>query len=425
MNQVVALILLLLFVAFLLRIDFIFYVAYVLAGIFAWTRWYTPRAFRKLRAWREYNPNAFWGEMVNVTIHVQNDNRLAVPWVQLSESIAPELRTGSGESMVLALNGRSQTKISYQVRATRRGYYQLGPLRFVTSDLFGLLPEMQGYVSPNYLTVYPRLTPLAQLGLPSRLPFGAIASTQRLFADPARPMGVREFRSGDSLRQINWKVSAHTQSLMAKTLEPAISLETAVLLNLHLSDYQTRNWPYFTEWAVEIAASLAAHLINQRQPVGLVTNGYDPLAGQEETALQFDTVSGRLLSGDERERLPPPAIPPRNGRAHLMKILQRLARLEARETQSLRQWLPNATTNLSWGVTLFIITPNGHEAVCQSLHRLVRAGFNPVLVVVEPDAQFAQVRQRARQLGFITYHITRKEHLNQWQQRAKGVQQSV
>ena len=43
MNQVLSLLLLLLFVAFLLQIDFIFYVAYVLAGVYAWTRWYTPR----------------------------------------------------------------------------------------------------------------------------------------------------------------------------------------------------------------------------------------------------------------------------------------------------------------------------------------------------------------------------------------------
>ncbi len=414
MNQVLSLLLLLLFVAFLLQIDFIFYVAYVLAGVYAWTRWYTPRAFRKLRAWRHYSDHAFWGEMVTVTIVIRNDNRLSVPWVQLTESIAPELRTGAGESKVVTLGGQSETKMEYQVRATRRGYYQLGPLRFVTSDLFGLTSEIHGYIPPNYLTVYPRIVPLAHLGLPSRLPFGTVVSNQRLFADPARPMGVREFRSGDSLRQINWKVSAHTQTLMAKTLEPAISLETAVLLNFHLSDYQDRDWSYFTEWAIEVAASLAAHLVDRRQPVGLCTNGHDPLVGQDAGALNFDEVSGRLLEAAENGKVLPPSIPPRNGRTHLMKILERLARLEGADTMSLPQWLPTATLGLSWGVTLLVITPSGNDVVCQGLHRLVRAGFNPVLIVVEPDAQFAQVRQRARQLGFVAYNVTRKEHLNRW-----------
>lgn len=427
MGQVLALILLLLFVAFLLRIDFIFYVAYVLAGVYAWTRWYTPRAFRRLRAWRHYSDHAFWGETVDVTVRVRNDNRLAVPWLQISESIAPELRTGSDGNVVVSLAGRGETTLAYRVRATRRGYYQLGPLRFITSDLFGLMSEIQGYVPPSYLTVYPRITPLAQLGLPSRLPFGTIASTQRLFADPARPMGAREFRSGDSLRQINWKVSAHTQGLMVKTLEPAISLETAVLLNLHRPDYDPRDWPFFSEWAVEVAAALAAHLIDQRQPVGLCSNGRDPLAGYENAGLAFDTVSGRLLDTAQATselRLPPP-IAPRNGRAHLMKILERLARLEAVPSVSLTQWLPKATLGLSWGVTLLVITPTGDEAVCYGLHHLVRAGFNPVLLVVEPDSQFAQVRQRARQLGFTAYHVTRQEHLDRWKHPGRIVQRGA
>lgn len=421
MGQVLGLVLLLLFVAFLLQLDLIFYVAYVLAGVYAWTRWYTPRAFRNLQAERLYQSHAFWGETVDITVRVTNKNRLAVPWLHLTESVAPDLRTGQGVSQVVSLARRSSTDFHYQVRATRRGYYLLGPLRFVTSDLFGLNRELVGYVPPNYLTVYPRITPLVQLGLPSHLPFGVIASKQRLFADPSRPMGVRDFRSGDSLRQINWKVSAHTQSLMVKTLEPAISLETAVFLNFHLPDYDRQDWLYYTEWAVEVAASLATHLIDQRQAVGLGTNGHDPLAMQDESTLTFDATSGRLqeAGGDDTSLLP--TIPPRNGRSHLMKILERLARLEATNSLSLPQWLPKASLNLSWGVTLLVITPQGSEDVCQGLHRLVRAGLNPVLIAVEPDGQFGQVRERARQLGFTAFNVTRREHLDRWKRPLRSL----
>lgn len=403
------LIIILLAIAFLLRIDFIFYILYICVALYAWGRWYPGWALAQLKIKRDYNDHAFWGEPVPVAIRLENKSRLPLPWISLRESQAVELTAARQMSYVTALRSRETAAFGYDVRAWRRGYYKLGPMRLSSGDLFGLAEEKIGHFQADYLTVYPRITPLAQLGLPSRLPFGTIASRQRLFEDPARPAGVRDFRSGDSLRQINWKTSAHTQQLMVKTYQPAISLETAVLLNLHRDDYQRENRANRIEWAIEVAASLAAHLVDRRQAVGLLTNGVDPL-GSGETAV-FDEESGRLVS--ETGELPP-AIPPRPGRANLMRILERLARIEAGGTATFTHWTPTACVNLSWGVTILAVTPRGDEAICQTLHRLVRSGFNPILITIEPDANFGLVRERARRLGFTAFNVSQRDSLSQW-----------
>jgi uncharacterized protein (DUF58 family) len=414
--DITVLILLLLAVAFLLRIDFIFYILYICIGLYAWSRWYPGWALKQLKIRREYNDHAFWGETVLVTIRLQNERRLPLPWITVQESQAVELTAATQMSHVAALRGRDTVEFSYKIKAWRRGYYQLGPMRLSSGDLFGLTKEKIGRYPADYLTVYPRITPLSQLGLPSRLPFGTIASRQRLFEDPTRPAGVRDFRSGDSIRQINWKTSAHTRQLMVKTYQPAISLETAVLLNLHLDDYAKVDRANRIEWAVEVAASLAAHLVDQRQAVGLLTNGIDPL-GSGGTAV-FDEESGRLVSEESANRPTnqPIAIPPRPGRANLMKILERLARIEAGKTTAFTQWTPTACIHLGWGVTILAITSRGDEAVCQTLHQLVRTGFNPILITIEPDANFGLVRERARRLGFAAYNISQRSSLSQWQQ---------
>jgi uncharacterized protein (DUF58 family) len=283
----------------------------------------------------------------------------------------------------------------------------------MTGDLFGLYRERQGQVPASYFTVYPRIVPLNQLGLPSRLPFGTIASQQRLFADPARPLGVRDYQSGDSLRQINWKASAHTRHLLVRTFQPAISLETAVLLNLNNEEYQRRTRLDAIEWAIEVAASLAAHLIEQRQAVGLISNGADPLQG--ELNPNFDEASGRLQR-DQAQNATASPISPRTGRSQLMRLLEQLARLEAVDTVPFADWLPRACHNLSWGTTLLVITPNGDDATCQALHRLVRLGFNPVLLTVEKVYQFGQVQERAKHLGFTAYEVAHDEDLDRWRQ---------
>lgn len=419
--DITLLIIILLAIAFLLRIDFIFYIFYICIALYAWSRWYPGWALTQLNIRREYNSHAFWGETVPVTIRLQNKSRLPLPWVTVQESQAVELTATAQMSHVAALRGKETVDFGYEIRAWRRGYYRLGPMRLSSGDLFGLTKEKIDRYPADYLTVYPRLTPLNQLGLPSRLPFGTITSRQRLFEDPTRPAGVRNFRSGDSIRQINWKTSAHTRQLMVKTYQPAISLETAVLLNLHQDDYLHENRANRIEWAIEVAASLAAHLVDRRQAVGLLTNGIDPL-GSGETAV-FDKESGRLVS-EESANQPtnqPIAIPPRPGRANLMKILERLARIEAGQTTPFTHWTPTACIHLSWGVTILAITARGDEAVCQTLHRLVRTGFNPILITIEPDANFGLVRERAQRLGFAAYNISRRSSLSQWQQPQSGV----
>ncbi len=421
MNQYLWLLLLLLGVAFLLRVDFIFYILYVAAGVFAWSRWYADRALQNLSGVRHYRRRAFLGETVAIRLSLTNKSRLALPWVEFHESVPPELRLGQATRQVVTLRGRQTADFTYHVKAQQRGYYQLGPLRLSTGDLFGLARQRYGTLPPDHLTIYPRIIPLAHLGLPSRLPFGTVASRQRLFEDPARPMGVREFRSGDSLRRMNWKASAHTQKLLVRTFQPAISLETAILLDLNSTAYERRERYAATEWAIVVAASLAAHLTDARQSVGLMSNGIDPLRVREETH-EFDEVTGRLLFHAPADKGPAAymatPIVPRNGRPHLMKILEQLARVEPAETMPFAEWAPAAGVGLNWGVTILAITARGDARVAKVLHRMARAGFNPILIAVEPDANFSLVRERGRRLGFQAFNVSDRRDLAPWQQPA-------
>jgi uncharacterized protein (DUF58 family) len=422
----IGLIIVLLVVAFLLRLDFIYYIVYVCIGIYALSQWAIPRALRQLRISREFTDHVFLGETVTIQLRWHNLGRLPLPWVEFSESIPPTLRIGETLQQAFTLSGRQEREFVYQVQAGRRGYYRLGPLRLTAGDLFGLVRGKSGFLEADYLTIYPQIISLTSLGLPSRLPFGTVASRQRLFEDPARPMGVRDYQSGDSQRHINWKVSAHTNHLLVKRFQPAISLETAVLLNLHKPNYEQKDWRYYTEWAIVTAASLAVHLIDQRQPAGLISNGIDPLKSfSKDDEPSFHEDSGRLLQQQSSEgssaSLMPPSIVPRNGRAHLMKILEHLARIESDQTLPFDEWVVTACLNLSWGVTIVAITARGDAATCQTLHRLVRAGYNPILITVEPDHNFGLVRERARRLGFRAFNVTRRSGLDLWRRPRRRV----
>jgi len=102
-------------------------------------------------------------------------------------------------------------------------------------------------------------------------------------------------------------------------------LTTVIFVNLDAVAFSRVLRVAASEWAIVVAASLANYLVDQRQAVGLASNGLD-----RPTAV-------RCWS-----------IPPRMGRVHLMKLLEWLARVQLAETTALADWLPLATAGLPW-----------------------------------------------------------------------------
>src|SRR5690606_39006774 len=105
----------LLIIAAFLRVDFIFYIVYVVAGVYLWSRWYAPRAFRNIRFSRSFTERAFLGERITVTLTLENKSRLPIPWLQAAESVPPQLGAGRTPSIALSLRGKESTTFEYQI----------------------------------------------------------------------------------------------------------------------------------------------------------------------------------------------------------------------------------------------------------------------------------------------------------------------
>ena len=426
------LLILLLALGLLLRLDFVFYIVYVCAGVYGLSRWLVWNGARSLVANRRYTDHFFVGEVEKVTLELQNTSFWPVPWLQFEDSLPIRLRGSKHQAVVTTLSGRETREYTYLVKGMRRGYYRIGPTRIALGDYFGFASR-RSEIPATFVTIYPHIVPLSELGLPARLPFGTMPSRQRIFEDPSRPNGVRPYMSGDSPRQINWKVSAHASQLLTKTLQPAISQETMLLLNFNIGDFSRRGRYEATEWAITTAASIAAYLSGKQQAVGLMTNGADPLRTGKAGEQTFASGSGRLsiwqdtetigpedgesLRAGEARALMPAAIPPRSGKANLMKLLELLARLEAADTLDFAAWIPSRTAGLSWGITLLTISPACSPSLTTSLHRLARSGYNPVLILIEATPDLPAIRERGRRLGFTVFSISHPEDLGQWRTR--------
>lgn len=383
--------LLLLFVfAVVLRIDFIFTLAYLFFGAYLLGRLWTGRALPKLTTRRHFTSHAFQGDNVPVKVTLQNTGRLPLTWVQVRESLPTDLGVPAQQARVFSLDPREQQALTYTLHCRKRGVYALGPLQVRTGDLFGLSEPVRAEAPEDRIVVYPRVLPLETLGLPTRSPLAALPARTPLFEDPARVVGVRDYAPGDSLRRIHWTATASAGRLLVKTYQPAIARETVICLDLNAEAFEVRGRYDAIELAVTTAASVANHIsMRERQPVGLATEARD---GLSDTVRTF-------------------ALPARAERGHLMSVLEALARVQFTQGRPFPEFIRQHSLHLAWGTTLVIITGQESRSLHHIAAQLRQAGFPVAIILIQAARRSAETQQRAAVLRLPVYQLWREADL--------------
>jgi uncharacterized protein (DUF58 family) len=390
-------IIILFFVAALLRVDFFFSLLYLFLAIFILSHLWSRRVMQKLRPSRQMPPRAFWGDKVEVVLKLENQSRLPIPWLMFHEVFPLTLSSPSFFREVVSLPGKESYENRYTLTARKRGYYHIGPLTLSTGDMLGLRPDMTGQLGADSLIVYPRIVPILRLTLPTFSPHLALPTSVPLFQDPARPIGVRAYTPGDNPRHIHWTATAATNQVLVKQFQPAIARDNAIFLNLSRSDYVERGSPDTAiELAITVAASLANHMvIVEKLPVGLVVRALDPLIEKVQTF----------------------HIPPRKGRGHLMEILDVLARAQSLvEDQTFLETIRREAVHLSWGTTIIVITGVPSDNLAQTLLFLKKSGLQVALVLISPrEVIYRQKREESMpNLKVPIFKIQHEKDIEAW-----------
>ncbi|HMA35242.1 MAG TPA: DUF58 domain-containing protein [Chloroflexia bacterium] len=376
-------------VAALLRIDFFFTVIYFLAALVLLSRLWIGRSGRQLHIRRAFADHAFTGDKVPIDLTIENQGWLPIPWLEIRESMPAALMGGPFPPRVVSLGPHEAWHGRYTLGCIRRGYYTLGPAQLQTGDLLGVRQLALQAPEPRRLTVYPRVVPLARLGLPTRSPLVALPARAPLFEDPSRLRGVRDYRPGDARRRMHWSATARLDRPVVKQYEPAIARQTMICLDLDRASYETRRRFEATELAICAAASLAAQIAGgEGLPAGLLTEAQDPLTGTQ-----------RLI-----------VVPPRAERGHLVTgILEVLARVDLATGTAFPDLLRRESVQLAWGTTLAVLTGQASSALLETLLYLRRRGFVVVLILVQPG--YRPAADESRLAGMVVYRIGQESHL--------------
>lgn len=196
-----------------------------------------------------------------------------------------------------------------------RGQVRLDWVRATTTFPFGLVRRTRRNSQPIHTLIFPRLYTLNQRVLQAVVPAGPAGS--KLSSRPGGGddyFGLREYKPGDSRRQIAWKRSANSNGLIIKERTVPSPPRLRILLNLTAPTNRLAVEPSgnglsareLEERAISLAATLIEAGARMGYEVGMSVLGMNlPVTPLRQSHWHIDKIMGELASIDlDRPRIP-------------------------------------------------------------------------------------------------------------------------
>jgi len=263
----------------------------VLAGLITGTllmHWRIGRRqIESLTIRRRLPEEAFVDQPFTVRFLVTNHNRFLASWlIRIDDAINAPVSNGSSirpptrlrrlrnvfqsqalESVTAAcglgkVGPRRTVATSYDVVATQRGRYTVGPSVISSGMPLGLMTLRRTDPAIASMVVYPRLYPLRRdwrRRLQSRS--GGMSTTaRRSGASEGDFFGLRSWQAGDSQRWIHWRTTARIDELAVRQFEQQRKLDLCILVDAYRPPHDSEDADEALELAISAAASLATRI---------------------------------------------------------------------------------------------------------------------------------------------------------------------
>ncbi len=178
-----------------------------------------------------------------------------------------------GEPLPRLKKGERTRAVLFLICA-HRGAFSMNGFRAETDFPFGLWRSFEVFHRERRLVVYPRFEPLARLDIPAsrRYQPGGVALASTV-GDSVEFVGNREYRSGDNIRDIDWRATARLNKPIVREYREEYLLRVAVVLDTQLPRYPSEKETQAFESAISICAAVGDYLARKEFVVDILAAG--------------------------------------------------------------------------------------------------------------------------------------------------------
>lgn len=264
----------------------------VLLGLF----WRTEHLQVKAE-WAVEGSDIMEGEEKSVVLRLSNPmKRSAAFWAILDFPKDAEIAVGRSRFPVHLRPGEVK-EYRFSLLFPRRGRYELGNVMIEWFDHSSMSMSKATVPASGSFRVIPYIFPLGETRFRPRrvrMPVGNLRS--RLTGPGIEFHSLREYGPGDERRQINWKATARSESLLVNQNHTERSGDVTIVLDVRAPPGASARDEDMVDREVSAACSLAAYYLQGRDRVGMLVLGdfldvIEPQYGRK----QFHRLVDRLL----------------------------------------------------------------------------------------------------------------------------------
>lgn len=256
-----------------------------------------------------------------------------------------------------------QIKRHHRITATRRGHYSLQIATIYSKK--GPIPVE----ASTELYVYPKAVPLGLPAIAVGRMQGDFVSNRPLFADPFSLSGIRDYRFGDSISQINFKASARVpmtgfsaSPLKVNARDYCASRRLMVYMDFHLpigSKIDGKEYNRRAERGLSFCAALVRDAIYGGFSVGFAAN--------------CKAIDGEMSS----------RFPCDSSEAQFISIMKEMARMNPTDGASFASLLEADIREGMRDTEVIIISFDTHEDVLDRIKTMEQLGNSVQTIVLE------------------------------------------
>jgi len=249
-------------------------------------------------------PSVVSGDSVETRLVVKNLGGTLVN-LCLEDKDFPSLKIIDGRSRCkVALTSGDETDLRYKFETTR-GVYSWKTIRASASDPFGLFENKVEIPASGNILVRPMPLQIRPVSLnpTATLPTAGPILSRRA-GSGTDFWGVREYRAGDALRRINWRLATrHPHKMFTNEYEREETADFGLILDARrLTNSETMEETLF-EYSVSAVATLAQNFLRSGNRVSLLVFGKYILTtfpgyGKHQLELLLRNLASAKLGGD-------------------------------------------------------------------------------------------------------------------------------
>jgi uncharacterized protein (DUF58 family) len=316
------------------------------------------------------------GGRATVTVTIDAPGGVDVAAVELALPPGLEPLTGAAAVVVTA-----RTEVVLSLRAARWGRRQAGPAYLRATAGYGMLSWPTVRTEAATVTTWPLRDGFDASDAVPRAAGLVGGHRSRQPGEGGDVAGVRPFQPGDRLRRVNWRVTGRTGELHVTATYS--DRDTEVLLVLDSAQDLGRVPESSLDVAVRAAAAVAEHYLRVGDRVALVDLGR-----------------------------PQRAVPARNGRNHLVRLLDVLMDAKPKREAGITPSVADVTGYGSASALVVLLSPLSTPAALAAVASLARSGRSVVAVDTLPTDLRPDERSDWTELAFRLWRLRRDVDLD-------------